>query len=210
VGTKLHGVTKTEKTQKMKTEVVLVNDHGLSELQMKQAEQLCQKHQPIANLAKEVNLAEGDLKHKYVQLCHEIRKSGMNAKDFSLILRTQGFYPSRVSEIKKVCSLPEEVFSKYLAGDIGRQMAIKIARSGADNVDEARGVNEQGDDDAPKPGTEQSEGAPVKTVMPIVDPILPKLAKMLKMHKLAPGKHTALVEVDDYLVQVLFTVKGRD
>jgi len=210
VGTKLHGVTKTEQTQKMKTEIVLVNEHGLSELQMKQAEQLCQKHQPIANLAKEVNLAEGDLKHKYVQLCHEIRKSGMNAKEFSLILRTQGFYPSRISEIKKVCSLPEEVFSKYLAGDIGRQMAIKIARSGADNVDEARGVNEQGDDEMPKVGTEQADGAPVKSVMPIVDPILPKLAKMLKMHKLAPGKHTTLVEVDDYLVQVLFTVKGRD
>jgi len=186
----------------MKTEIVLVNDHGLSELQMKQAEQLCQKHQSIANLAKVVNLAEGDLKHKYVQLCHEIRKSGMNAKEFSLILRTQGFYPSRVSEIKKVCSLPEEVFSKYLAGDIGRQMAIKIARSGADNVDD--------DDDMPKPGTGQPDGAPVKSVMPIVDPILPKLAKMLKMHKLAPGKHTTLVEVDDCFVQVLFTVKGRD
>lgn len=191
----------------MKNALELVNDHGLNETQLKLATQLCEKHQPIANLAKEVNLAEGDLKHKYVQLCHEIRKSGMNAKEFSLILRTQGFYPSRVSEIKKVCSLPEEVFSKYLAGDIGRQMAIKIARSGADNVDEAQTppVSEtQGEANL------EPESAPaLPAVTPIVDPILPKLAKMLKMHKLAPGKHTALIEVDDYVVQVLFTVKGR-
>jgi len=194
----------------MKTTLVLVNDHGLSETQLKQAEQLCEKHQPIANLAKEVNLAEGDLKHKYVQLCHEIRKSGMNAKEFSLILRTQGFYPSRVSEIKKVCSLPEEVFNKYLAGDIGRQMAIKIARSGADNVDEAVPVNEQQNENPDASASVPEGQGVVKVVSPIVDPILPKLAKMLKMHKLAPGKHTALVEVDDYEVQVIFTVKGRN
>jgi len=187
--------------------LVLVNESGLTETQLVQAKQLCEKHQPIANLAKEVNLAEGQLKHSYVQLCHEIRQSGMNAKEFSLILRSQGFYASRVSEIKKVCSLPDEVFAKYLAGDIGRNMAIKIARTGSENVDEATqateaSVSEAQPEEAPQPAS--------STVQPIVDPILPKLAKMLKMHKLAPGKHTALIDIDDYAVQVLFTVKGKN
>jgi len=187
--------------------LTLVNENGLSETQLVQAKQLCEKHREIAELAKEVQFTEGRLKEKYVGLCHEIRKSGMNAKEFTLILRSQGFYPSRVSEIKKVCSLPEEVFAKYLAGDIGRKMAIKIARSGDDNVEEAVAVTEASvsEDDSAEP-VDQTP----KAVMPIVDPILPKLAKMLKMHKLAPGKHTALVEVDDYAVQILFTVKGKD
>jgi len=190
--------------------LTLVNENGLSESQLAQAKQLCEKHREIAELAREVQFTEGRLKEKYVGLCHEIRKSGMNGKEFTLILKSQGFYPSRISEIKKVCSLPSEVFDKYLAGDIGRKMAIKIARSGEDNVDEAVAFGKQENENPDAPQNAPEEQGPVKAVMPIVDPILPKLAKMLKMHKLAPGKHTALVEVDDYSVQILFTVKGKN
>jgi len=201
------GVTNQTSILIKMTKLTLVNEHGLSEMQMQQAAQLCEKHREIAELAKEVQFTEGRLKEKYVGLCDHIRKSGMNAKEFSLILRSQGFYPSRVSEIKKVCSLPQEVFDKYLAGDIGRKMAIKIARSGEDNVDEAASVTEQ----AEHAGEQVNADEPsTPAVSPIVDPILPKLAKMLKMHKLHPGKHTTLIDVDDYSVQVLFTVKGRN
>lgn len=200
----------SKQTQPIKnmSSLTLVNENGLSETQLAQAKQLCEKHREIAELAKEVQFTEGRLKEKYVGLCNEIRKSGMNAKEFTLILRAQGFYASRVSEIKKVCALPQEVFDKYLAGDIGRKMAIKIARSGEDNVDEASSVVEQAAA-ADDQGNETDTTA-TPAVQPIVDPILPKLAKMLKMHKLAPGKHTALIEIQDYAVQILFTVKGKN
>lgn len=202
----LASYTGVTKTTQLPTKMELVNDQGLSETQLILVKQLAEKHREIVELAKEVAFTEGRLKEKYVGLCKGIRQSGMNAKEFTLLLKSEGFYPSRISEIKKICSLTDEVFNKYLTGDIGRKMAIKIARTGDENVDEAKSVTEQAaDGDA-----EEVPTYAAATVQPLVDPILPKLSKMLKMHKLPPGKHTALVEVDDYAVQILFTVKGKD
>jgi len=98
----------------------------------------------------------------------------------------------------------DETWEKYRRKEFGFKATLKLARGGDAAVDEAE-----------TPPVEETQGDPVPAVaspavVPIVDPILPKLAKMLKMHKLAPGKHTALVDVDDYAVQVLFTVKGKN
>jgi len=192
----------------MKTvNLALVNENGLTEQQLKFASELAQKYPLIVAEARNVRSIEGQLVDKYFALCDELRKSGLNAREMTLLLQSEGFNKVRISEFKKVISVDDETWSKYMRRDLGFKATLKIARSGSDNVDDAETppvVETQGD------ASPVHDNDPRPAVVPIVDPILPKLAKMLKMHKLAPGKHTALVDVDDYAVQILFTVKGKN
>jgi len=189
------------------TTLQLVNDHGLSEQQLKFAAELSAKFPVIAEEAKRVLTAEAEIKDKYFTLCDEVRKSGLNSRELTLLLQSTGFHKVRISEIKKVISVDDETWEKYRRKEFGFKATLKLARGGDAAVEEAQTppVSEtQGSQE-----TEASAPA-VLAVVANVDPILPKLAKMLKMHKLAPGKHTALIDVDDYAVQILFTVKGKN
>jgi hypothetical protein len=189
--------------------LTLVNENGLSIQQAQFAKEIGEKHTEVVILADQVRQSEGDLKAKYVALCTVLRASGLNGRECTLLLQSRGFIKQRITEIKKVCSVDDVTWAKYVQGDIGRQVVLKIARGGSDNVDEVEPIKKATvSDDA---GEAQEEEAPVFIkVTPLVDPVLGALAKLLKKHELAPGKHTAMIDIKDYGVQILFTVKGKN
>lgn len=186
----------------MKT-LTIVNEFGLSQEQMGLAKQLIEKHEKLAQLAEGVLADEVGLKTKYVQLCDELRKSGMNGKELTLLLIAKGHKKTRVSEIKKICSLPQEVFDRYLNGDIGRNMAIKIARTGQQNVDEAKGVNEQ-----PTDPLENAKPVSGSAVNLIPEKELSAIKAALKKTGMALGKHVGQVSINgrDFNISIVIKV----
>lgn len=173
--------------------LTLVNENGLTEIQLGLAKQIAEKFSTAATLAEGVLVEEVNLKTKYVTLCDELRKTGMNGKELTLLLLFKGHKKTRVSEIKKICSLPQEVFDKYLTGDIGRAMAIKIARTGVQNVDEAQSVAEQEGDaaDVAKPVE-----AP-KAVNLIPEKELNAIRTALRKSQMSMGKHVGQLVIGD-------------
>lgn len=189
---------------KKESSLELVNDHGLTEQQLKFAAELAQKYPLIVQEARNAMSLEKQLVERYFTLCDELRKSGLNGREFTLLLQSEGYNKVRISEFKKVISVDAETWAKYMRRDIGFKATLKIARSGADNVEEAVAATEATVSDA---GDEPVERPAVAA---LVDPVLGALAKLLKKHELAPGKHTALIDIKDYSVQILFTVKGKN
>jgi len=183
----------------------LVNDHGLTEQQLKFAAELAQKYPLIVQEARNAMSLEKQLVERYFTLCDELRKSGLNGRELTLLLQSEGYNKVRISEFKKVISVDDKTWAKYMRRDIGFKATLKIARSGTDNVDEATAATEATESTDAQDGVEE-----VPVVKPLVDPILGALAKLLKKHELAPGKHTAMIDIKDYGVQILFTVKGKN
>jgi len=181
--------------------LVLVNETGLSEIQMGLAKELINKHPAIAELAEKVIGQEKELKTYYVKLCDELRKSGMNGKELTLLLLAKGHVKSRVSEIKKICSLPQEVFDKYVAGNIGRNMAVKIARTGVQNVEEAVVVGHQ--DEAGSANSQTPVSGSVVNLLPEKE--LGAIKTALKKTQISIGKHVGQVTIGgrDYNISIV-------
>jgi len=194
------------KTESTPLQVVLFN--GLSEQQMKFALELASKHPSISREAKSVLAAEGEIKDKYFNLCDEIRKSGLNARELTLILQAEGFHKVRISEIKRVVSVDDDTWEKYRRKDFGFKATLKIARDGSQNVAEAGDVGGESSGEGSESGSASPKPPTVVPVSSLIgDPKFGPIKKAIVKAQFAPGKYTALVEEGGVAIQVLFTVR---
>jgi len=154
----------------MKTtlEVIEINT-GLSTEQLTQAKELHTKFPAIVTAYKRVKEQENNLRGKWFTLCERLRNPAegvtLNSREMNLILRGLGENKSRVSEIIKVVSVDDKVWSDYKANVIGFRAVLQLART-------------KEEPEAPE-GTEETAPEQGKKDKPIVKTVPPTYANTL-------------------------------
>jgi len=149
-------MSKTQKNTKPEASFELVTDDtGLTKEQLVQAHELHAKFPAIVAAYTKVKEQENNLRGKWLTLCERLREPGdgvtLNSREMNLILRGLGEPKSRVSEIIKVVSVDDKVWSQYKANVIGFRAVLKLARGNDDaetpaetNEGESEGKDEKG------------------------------------------------------------------
>jgi len=179
------------------------NEFGLSAVQMVQALEIQKKFPQIVTAIHEAKNLEKRIGEQYFTACDELRKSGINGRECSLLLQSLGYRKQRITEIKKLVASPDDIWEKYRTGVLGFNAAVKIARDGKENVDEAGSatVSHGVEADTQDTGT---DGGIVPVVTPLPEPILTALMRAIKKTPLEKGKYVAMT---DSGLQISITVK---
>jgi len=70
----------------------------------------------------------GELAGKYQALCIHIRKSQLAPKPVAKMLKVMGFHKNVISKINAVASLPDDLWRKYAAREIGFNKVLALKR----------------------------------------------------------------------------------
>lgn len=180
------------------------NEFGLSAVQMVQALEIQKKFPQIVSAITEAKTLEKRIGEQYFTACDELRKSGLNGRECSLLLQSLGYRKQRITEIKRLVASPDDVWEKYRTGVLGFNAAVKIARDGKENVDEAGAATVTTSEDSPDEGQQEmaSVGAPVVNALP--ESILAALTKAMKKAPLEKGKWVAMIDPN---IQISIVVK---
>jgi len=179
------------------------NEFGLSAVQMVQALEIQKKFPQIVTAIHEAKNLEKRIGEQYFTACDELRKSGINGRECSLLLQSLGYRKQRITEIKKLVASPHDIWEKYRTGVLGFNAAVKIARDGKENVDEAGSVtvSQSVEADTEDNGTDVGS---VPVVTPLPEPILAALMRAVKKTPLGKGKYVAMTDTG---LQISITVK---
>jgi len=109
-------------------EIALVNEVGLTAEQMTQAVELQKKFPSIVKAHEEKQKIERKMGEKWFTLCDELRGSGLNGRELSLLLQSLGYIKQRITEIRKVIEVDAETWDKYKARLIGFRAIVKQER----------------------------------------------------------------------------------
>jgi len=131
---------------------------------------------------------------KYVVMVTHIRRFSINSDYVREALKEAGFVKSRVSEIIKVCEMPELEWNKVIAGEVGWRGALEIARGSADqitatlHIDAAvREYEEQHSERTPEQqqaAVEQEEETTTKTARQQITEHLTKAMRIAAKHEI--------------------------
>lgn len=78
--------------------------------------------------AYDVALGHVELGRKYLILCQDIRDHKIGPAQVALMLSGMGFHKVRISEINKIATVPDELWNKFAARELGMKKVLQIAR----------------------------------------------------------------------------------
>jgi len=134
---------------KTKHTIALVTE-GLSETEVSLASDLHSKYPKIGIANQKLVEAGEKLKGRYFELLDSIRTPAegvkLNGKEVSLILRSLGYNKVRVSEMRKVMEVSDDLWAQYRNNVIGFKPLLALARGkSTDNESGAEGGEVEGE-----------------------------------------------------------------
>lgn len=109
---------------------VIEDAHGLKPEELKQAVELQTKNPEVVKMTEELRQAMQKTGEKYIGLCESLRNSQLNGPDMVLLMRSLGFRKQRITEIRRVISVPDELWEKYKARQLSFKATLTAARGG--------------------------------------------------------------------------------
>ncbi|SDU18045.1 hypothetical protein SAMN05444156_2446 [Verrucomicrobium sp. GAS474] len=151
---------------------------------------LSEGHKAVLDAAFSARSAESNAVMCYMALCIEIRRHQLAPKEVTVLLSAAGYNYSRISEVKRVAFVSDEIFQKFLSEGLGFRSALRLARGGeraanehpadttastSEPADEEEGDGNPGEgvNDAPQPELDESPNA-----------LVSKLVSVLRLDKL--------------------------
>jgi len=83
----------------------------------------------IQLLGRAIVEAHGVVAEKYLSLCLYVRKHSVSGKLLTFELSKLGIIKQRITEVRRVCDLPDKEWSDFAARSIGFKKAVEIARA---------------------------------------------------------------------------------
>jgi len=128
------------------------HDKSLSDVGLAYAIELGKKHPEIVNAVVEMKDALGKAGEKFFSVASALRSAKLVGKEASMLLYGLGFSKQRVSDMKALSSVSDEVWTKYSASQIGFRaaLALEAGPTGGTEGESEGGVEGDGDEQKPK------------------------------------------------------------
>lgn len=141
--------------------------------------------QDFVKLGWEVLQGHVELGLKYLRLCEHIRKNQIGPAQVTEALKALGFHKVRISEVNKLATCSDELWSKYACRELSMKKVLQIER-GSVSV-EALDLDET---EMKEAGLAEGEGASAETVPAKAKTHSVKVALMVKSLQALAGKET--------------------
>jgi len=105
---------------------------GMNEITVKAAVDIAAKHPSIVKAAVEFREAYGRAGEKFFGIASTLREAKLVKKEATMLLHALGFSASRTSEMIKLSSVSDEIWSKYSAQSVGFRAALQLQNESGD------------------------------------------------------------------------------
>lgn len=156
--------------------------------------------------AHEVFTGHVELGKKYITLCSWIREHKIGPAQVSAMLAGLGFHKVRISEVNKIATVSDELWSKFSARELGMKKVLQIAR-GSTALD-ALDLDEEEKKDAGLASADERRDTKPKRIQETHVVRVAKLVKSLQaLCGKEPGKYKTAKVFDKHGSGIVVTVQ---